>query len=269
MDPTPDSPIVSAMRRLTRQPGYLLMSAAHRRIAAEPPQRFEKAWIAVMGLSLLWGLAMVAVWGAAWKIFRDYDLLIMPALAATALFCLVLFRRAVVATAELIGGANHTTRAVVATMAVLIVAMCFIRLKPDWQRWELSDLPWWIAWLRPAAKLYRVLLMMPLWGGWSMLVTVKFCRPTAATCPQIAAFARGVPAAAVAGCMAALLLVSIAYFHHLGVGSQVCVPGATTLTAIAAGILLCRLTGGPTRRGLLAANVLTQIAFVLAYLAGR
>ena len=254
---------------LLRRPGYMLLAAGDERLAAEPPERFANALWGVMAVSLLWGAAMVAVWGAAWKIFPDYDLLIMPAMAATAALCLGPLRRAIAALAETVGGRDATARAVAAAAIVVVVALCFIRLKPDWQRLEYSVLPWWIGWLQPAAKLFRVLLVMPLWGAWSMLIAVKFCKPTARTEPQVAAFARGCGAAAAAGCMAALLGISIAYFHHLGMGSQVSIPAATGLAAIAAGVGLCRLAGGPDRKSLLAANVTTQIVFLLAYLAGR
>jgi hypothetical protein len=81
--------------------------------------------------------------------------------------------------------------------------------------------------------------------------------------------ARGCDALAVAGLMALLLGVSIFYFHYLGLGGQVLVPLATIIAAIAGGVGFCHVWGGLTRQGLLAANLATQIAFVMAYLVGR
>jgi len=49
----------------------------------------------------------------------------------------------------------------------------------------------------------------------------------------------------------------------------VLVPLATIAAAIAGGIGFCRSPAGLTRQGLLAANLATQIAFVMAYLVGR
>jgi hypothetical protein len=47
------------------------------------------------------------------------------------------------------------------------------------------------------------------------------------------------------------------------------IPVVTIFGAILGGLVLCRGRGGADRSVLLAANVLTQILFVLAYLAGR
>ena len=254
---------------LGRRPAYMLLTVADDRLAAEPPERFAGAWIELMGISLLWGVVLVNLWGVAWGIFRDFEPLVMPAMASAALFCLGPFRRGIASLATFLAPKDATARAVAASTIVLVLGLCFLGLKPDWQRWEFTRLPWWIGWLQPDAKLYRVLLLMPLWGAWSMLITVKFCKPTERTEPQVSAFAKGCGAPAAAGCMAALLLASIAYFHHLGLGSQVTILVVTVLTAIAGGSGLARAGGGPCRQGLLAANVLTQIAFVLGYLAGR
>lgn len=259
----------SALAWVARRPAYMLLTAGDAPLAAEPPERFTLAWIGLMGMSLLWGIILVNLWGVAWGVFRDYEPLVMPAMATAGLFCLWPFRRAIAALAEFLAPRDATTRAVVASAIVLIVALSFLGLKPDWRRWEFTKLPWWVAWLQPDAKLYRVLLLMPLWGAWAMLIAVKFCKPTERTEPQVSALARGCGAAAAAGCMAVLLGASIAYFHHLGVGSQVTIFVVTVLAAIGGGVGLCRAAGGACRRALLAANVLTQVAFILAYLAGR
>ncbi len=259
---------------LARRPGYMLLSAPDERLAAEPPERFRHAWIGLMAVSLLWGLVLLNLWGIAWKVFRDYDPLVMPAMVTAGLFCLWPFRRGIAALADLLAGRDATGRAVTAAALVLLVAFGLLGLKPDWDRWE--HLPWWLTWLRPVlpllrpqAKLYRVLVLMPLWGGWAMVIAVKFSRPTPRTEPQIAAFARGCGALVAAACMAVLLLVSIAYFCHLGTGSVVILCVVPILAAIAGGVGFCWRAGGPTRRALLSANVATQIAFLVTYLAGR
>ena len=248
----------------------IFMQAGDDRLAAEPPERFGRDWLGLVIGSLLWGIVLANVWGISWTVFRDpeYDL-IMPAAITLALYCLWPFKRAVVALGRQLGGQSADGRAVAAAVAVAVLAMCFMRLNPDWSRWEFPRLPWWVEWLRPQAKLYRVLLLMPAWGTWAMLIALKFCRPGQRTEPQLAAMARGCDALAVAGLMALLLGVSIFYFHYLGLGGQVLVPLATIVAAIAGGIGFNRAPGGLTRQGLLAANLATQIAFVMACLVGR
>lgn len=261
----------AAGRWLAHRPAYMLLTADAQDLAAEPPARFARAWLELMGLSVLWGAALTNAWGLTWHIFSryDYDMLVVPALAAAGVFCLWPCRRGVVALAEVLGGRDATARAMAAAMIVFGAAMCLLCLKPDWGRWEYLRLPWWLDWLRPPAKLYRVLFLMPVWGAWSMVITPKFARPSDRTEPQVAAMAAGCPAHAAAACMVFPLVFSIAYFHHLGLGSQASISLVTILAAILGGAGLCRLTGGLTRRALLAANVVTQIAFALAYLAGR
>jgi hypothetical protein len=268
MGPQRQNPAARLLCWVLRRPGYMLVTATEDRLAAEPPERFAHAWLGTMGLSFFWGLVMWNVWAWAWGLFRDYDPLIMPALATAALFSLWAYRRGLIALAELLGGRDGTARAVAATMLVLVLGLAMARLGPDWDRLEVR-LPVWIEWLRPAAKLYRVLLLMPVWGGWAMLITVKFARPGETTEPQVASYARGCGALAAAGCMAPPLGLSMVYLHHLGLGSQVGIPLATILTAVFGGLGLCRRAGGLRRAPLLAVNVLTQMAFLVVYLAGR
>ena len=255
-------------RLLALRSGYVLLMGGEGRLAAAPPERFAHGWLGLMILSLLWGLVLVNLWGGTWRLFHDYDPLIMPAMATAGCFCLWAFRRGLVAIAELIGGRDATARAVAAAALVLAVGLCLARLRPDWHRGEF-EIPWWLQPLRPQAKLYRVLLLMPIWGGWSMMIAGKFTRPGERTAPQVAAFARGCGALPAAGCMAVPLVVSMAYFHYLGVGYQVAIPASAIVTAIGAGVALCRLTGGLNRRALLATNVLTQMAFVMTFIAGQ
>jgi hypothetical protein len=247
----------------------IFMLAGDDRLAAEPPERFGRAWLSLVVGSLLWGIVLANVWGISWTVFRDPDFLIMPAASTLALYCLWPFKRAVVALGRQLGGRSGEGRTAAVAVVVVVLAMSFMRLSPDWARWEFPRLPWWVEWLRPQAKLYRVLLLMPAWGAWAMLITLKFCRPGERTEPQLAAMARGCDALAVAGLMALLLGVSIFYFHYLGLGGQVLVPLATIIAAIAGGVGFCHVWGGLTRQGLLAANLATQIAFVMAYLVGR
>jgi len=250
-------------------PAVLVMSADDDRLAAEDPVRFKRAWLGLAVGSMLWGIVLANVWGISWKVFGDWGYLIMPAAITLAFYCLWPFSQALTALGRQIGGRSVERRSLAVAVVVVVMAMSFVRLSPVTERFEPFRLQLWIAWLRPEAKLYRVLVLMPAWGAWAMLITLKLCRPGERTEPQIVALARGCDAIAVAVFMAVLLGVSIAYFHHLGLGGQVLVPLSTIVAAIAGGIGFCRASGGITRQGLLAANLTTQIVFVMAYLAGR
>jgi len=252
------------------RPELMLLLAEDEALAVEPPQRFQRAWFGLAVSGVLWGIVLTAVWGAAWKTFGHYlGFLIMPAAITVAFYCLLPFAGAVSALARQIGGASADRRSAAASVIVVALALCFIHLSPDRHRWELFDLPWWIEWLRPQDKLYRVLLLMPAWGSWAMLISLKICKPGEKTEPQVAALARGCDAIAVTVIMAVLLAASIAYFHHLGVGGQIAVPAVAIVAAVASGSWFCRASGGLSRQSLLAANLATQIAFLAAYLAGR
>jgi hypothetical protein len=259
--------VASAYDRLTRRPGYMLLTADDGAIASEPPGRFRLAWVELLVLSAAAGLGMVGVWGAAWHIFRDWagTYLITPAAAVTVAMVVWPFRRSVAALAEAVAGRDATGRAVVAAAVVLLLGLCLVRLKPDWYARE-DALPVWLDWLRPTTKIYRVLLLMPIWGAWSMLITCQFCRPNEATEPAVAAFARGCGPLAGAGTMAVPAAATFGYFHYIGWGG-LNMPIACLSIAIAGGIVLCRRAGGLRRKPLLAANMLTQLTFVLAYLA--
>lgn len=261
--------MVSVWSLLGLGPARMLLTATDERLSAEPPDRFARAWLGLMCMGLLWGIVLANVWGLVWAIFRDTEPLMLPAVATSACFCLGPFRRALAVLTEMLAPKDGAARAVAGAMLVLVVTVCLAKLRPDFQRWEAAELPWWLGWLRPDAKLYRVLLLMPLWGAWAMLIALKFRRPSAPTEPQVSAVARGCGAPAAAGCMALLLLATIAYFSHLGPWGQAVILLGTILTAIAAGVGFSIAAGAVCRRALLAANVTTQVAFVLAYLAGR
>ena len=253
---------------LARQPAMIFMLADEERLAAEEPERFARAWFGLAVGAVLWGIVLANIWGISYTVFRDPDFPIMPTACTLGLFCLWPFRRAVTALGRQLGEQSVEGRTVAVAVVVVALAMTFMRLSPDPYRGEFPRLPWWIAWVRPQDKPYRVLLLMPAWGTWAMLITLKFCRPGRRTEPQLAALARGCDAVMVAIFMAVLLGVSIFYFHYLGLGGQVLVPLATIVAAIAGGIGFCRPPGGLTRQGLLAANLAAQIVFVMAYLVG-
>lgn len=257
--------IKSAGRWLAAQPGWLLLTACPERLAQEPPARFARAWISLLVFSLAAGLASVFAWSVAWALFRDYDLLIMPALATVAVMVLGPLRRAVAALAEVLGGRQALGQAAAACLLVLALVLCLIRIK-SFPLYGEEPLPAALAWLRPDREFYRVLFLMPLWGAWASMVAGRFCRPNERTEPAVAAFAAGCGPVLCALCMGGVMAVSILYFRYLP-WAQLSISGAAILAAVAGGLALCRLGGGLSRKAMLAENLLTQLVFLLAYLA--
>lgn len=261
-----NSLVKNIWRWLVARPCYQLVTLSDEKLRAESPQRFSRAWLGLVAGSLGWGVASAWLWAGVWKLFNDpSDLMIMPAVV-TAGVIVWLFRQGAVALIEIPFGREGTIRALGATGLVMLVIMVLLRLQADWYASE-YPLRAYIAWVRPGGKVYRVLVLMPLWGAWSMLAVCQFCRPTRRTEPAVAAFARGCGPLATAGCMAVGLAMTIGYVGYLGLGAQLAIPAVTIAAAIISGLVMCRATGALTRRGLLAGNLLTQIVFVLAFLA--
>jgi len=262
-----DKRLASVVGWLARRPSYMLLTACDERLSGELPARFTYAWAELLVLSTCWGLASVGIWSVVWGLFGGPFGLVLPAATVAGAFVLWPFRRASAALVETLLPAESAARAFGAAVLVVLLTLALMSLQPYDYRRD-AHLPDWIAWFRPWIKLYRVLLLMPLWGAWAMLITPQFTRPKADTEPAVAAFARGCGPLAAAAVMAALLAATITYFNFLP-WEQVGISGAAVIAATAGGVLCCQATGGLNRRALLAANVLTQLAFLLAYLASR
>jgi len=244
----------------------MLLTASDEALSAEPPHRFASGWVGVVLLSIAWGLANVALWDAAGKVFNwYYGIPLMPAAAVVVGMTLWMYRRSFLALGDLLGGEGPGRLSASAVLIVVLV-LSLLGLK-RWDEDYPSHLPEFLRWLHPGAS-YRVLILMPVWGAWGMLVTSKFCRPNDRTEPSVASFAAGCGPLATAGCMGALLAVTILEFNFLP-WWQLSISGATIAAAVFGGILLCRRAGGLTRQALLAVNLLTQLTFLVAYLANR
>ena len=250
-----------------RRPGILFLTAGEEDLARQDPARFRHAWIGLTIQSVLWGLVLVNSWGLAWMVFGGFPPYLVPAAATLAIFVLGPCRRAIVAFLDVFAPGSSPSRPVLAAVLVAGLGMCLARLTgPSSGSDDYPRLEWWLNWVRPWA-LYRVLLLMPVWGAWSMLIGPQYCRSRQKADPATAAFAKGCSPVAAAGCLVLPLGGTLFYFHYLGLGSQIVLSATACLTAIAAGIVCCRRAGGLCRRSLLAANLITQVAFLLACLA--
>lgn len=244
----------------------MYLTACDARLASQAGRRFARSWLGLMGLSIATGLGLVGLWGAAWRILGDYGLLVMPATAAAIGLLVWPMRHGLASLARIIGREGLANRAMVVSVVSVVVMTSLVCLRPDWYRAEYA-MPPVLAWLRPDAKIYRVLILMPVWGCWAMLIALQFCRPGEGTDAATRALADGCGPAAAAACMAVPLAGSVVYMHYLGAGAQWTVPAVTVVAAIATGPILCRLAGGPTRSTLLAGNLLTQLVFLVTFLA--
>jgi hypothetical protein len=249
-------------------PAMVLLAGSDERLAAMDAGRFDLAWLGLLAVSALWGLASVGLWhGSDSLSSQSTGLHVAPAVALAITWMLGLYPRAAASLAGFLGRGNRQLGGVAATVIVAVFLAVLLVLAPDWHRQEPS-LPGWIAWVRPASKVDRVLLLLPMWGAWAMMILPQFRRPDAAAEPQLAALARGGGPLTGAVVMGLLLAASIGAFAFLP-WTQLAIPGAGVVAAIFGGLVMSHIRGRMDRSVLLAANMLTQLAMLLAYLAVR
>jgi hypothetical protein len=243
----------------------LLLCADDSRLDRCPPRAYASAWVGLLVASLLWAVASVGIWGLAWQIFGGYDLLIMPPAVFLCVMLIGPFRQAAGAVVRLAGGRDSARQAVVAAAIGLLMFGAMLSMK---HRAYHNEDPWpmVVAWARPNVELFRVLLLMPLWGAWAMLISCQFCKVSSRAGAATRAFVAGAGPFAAALLMGALLAVTILYFAFLP-WWQLCISGVTIVAAVIGGVVFSRVNGGLDRDVLLATNLVTQIAFMLSYLA--
>jgi hypothetical protein len=248
------------------------LTAPAERLAADAPRGFRHAWAQLMVVSLLWGVFLAWLWGTAWTVFGDYfGLPLMHVAAVVSVTALWLFRRSLLALGRCLGGRDPRVQNLVGTVALLVLALALLGLRKSYDRDALAWLPPMWQWACPML-VQRVLILAPLWGAWAMLIACQFCKPADDAARGVIAFAEGCSAPAAALSVVLPLCGTVLYLHFLRNYVnwwRLIVPTVTVAVAIAAGVLLCRRTGGLTRRALLASNFLTQLAFILVYLANR
>jgi len=242
---------------LTHRPAWVLLTASDEKLGEYLPQRFARAWSELMLLSLLWGLAAVGLWGTTWRVFGEFTgiPLVQVAVVLVAMV-LCVYRRAILAMAEILVGPDLPSRSLAGCAIVVALALMLLGMR---------SYPYWHHGIPP---LYVVLVLSPLWGAWAMLIVPKFCRPGAGTDSAVKAFVEGCGPLQAAICLAMPMAATIVYFNYLP-WTQLWICAAAILAAIGGGCLLCRQTGGLTRKALLADNLLTQMVFILAYLANK
>ncbi|MCK5114032.1 MAG: hypothetical protein KAR11_04645 [Phycisphaerae bacterium] len=248
--------------------GCLILTASDSQLEAHQPEKFRRSWIGLLLLSLLWGVASMGLWNLSINIFgRPSGVNIMSAMVLTAAILLVPMRLGAGFLCELLGGKDSNTRMLFTSVLVMVFVMCLMSLRADWHVAE-YELPRGLQWWRPLSKSNRVLMLLPLWGAWSMLILPNFYRVDPESHPQISAMGRGCGPMTAVIIMAVLLGWSGAYFAYLS-WVQIGVSIAAVIAGVFGGLLLAHRNGQMDRKVLLAANLLTQLGVLVSFLALR
>ena len=259
------APLKRISRWAASRPGYLMLVAGAADVAARTGRELAGVCWQVWALSALWGIGQAWLWALAWRVFGDYSgLPLLPTALITALTFTWIYRRAAMSLAE--SALGRQERHLVVTALVVVWVLILLGLQgwhPDWP----VSYPLWIRWARPMA-VFRPLILAPLWGAWGMMITCLFSRPSFTMQPAVAAYAKRCGPVPVAAAMAVNLAMSLWYFNYLP-WVQAAIPCATAVVALVSGLALSRGGRRLTRRVLLANNLVSQLAFLLAYVAVR
>ncbi|NLF30862.1 MAG: hypothetical protein GX591_08255 [Planctomycetes bacterium] len=245
----------------------LMLAGSDARLAAHDGRAVRRLGVSLAATGLGGGGLVAVAWAMAANACPWWHDTHLPLMATAAVLALLALggRRWLAAPGELLAP-GRADGGLVTTAVMIVLALCLLGIVPFHR--EPSNLPAWLAWTRPPEE-YRVLLAMGMWGAWAMMTPTHFCRHRPDAPPLVAAFARTHPLPVTAGWMAVTLAVSLWELSFLSL-PWVILPGAAGLLAGGAGaVALCRATGGISRRGLLAANLATQLAFLLGYLVGK
>ncbi len=245
------------------------------KLKRHPPERFARTGGAVMLLGLAWGGLLAALWDLSFRLTWPALLnWVVPAVVCAAAMTLGPYRLAAASLLEAAIGRQASPASAppwvrwvaLGTLTALVALGLNYAVRwwdPDWP----THLPQSWAWLWPRA-LYRMLILAPVWGSWSMLGLVQFHRPGPVTDAPTRQFAASVGPLAAAGYLMGPLAGSLIYMNFLYPWHFL--PAAAALAAgLGGGTALVRLRGGLCREAMLATNFLTQLLFLLAYLAAR
>jgi len=253
-------------KRIISASGLLWLPAS--KLKRHPPERFARTGGAVMLLGLAWGGLLAALWDVSFRLTWPALLnWVVPAGLCAAAMTLGPYRLAAASLLEGVIGRRPWARwAALSTLTALVALVLNYAVRwwdPDWP----THLPQTWVWLWPRA-LYRALILAPVWGSWSMLGLVQFHRPGPGTDPPTRQFAASVGPLAAAGYLMAPLAGSLIYMNFLYPWHFV-PPAAALAAGLGGGATLVRLRGRLCREAMLATNFLTQLLFLLAYLAVR
>lgn len=210
------------------------------------------------------GFGAMAVWhGAHWLFGSLAGLYILPSLAVALVWLALPYRQAAVLLVDSCVE-DATSRSILSAALVVLWSVGWMSVQPDWHVGEWS-LPAWLGWIRPASKIDRALLLMPLWGGWVMLI-LPHLLPALRADPAVEALRKGTGPLTAALVMGGLMAASIGYFNYMP-WTHLTMPLAAIAGGVGGGLALARRAERTDRSVLLAANLLAQMAWMVAFLA--
>lgn len=224
-------------------------------------------WLALAATGF--GGVLAGAWALASNAFpwwHKSSMPLMPAAAVMAVMGLGPFREALAAPAALLERDDSARSSVVSAVLIGVFMLCLLDLLPS--SWEGAWLPAWLGWLRPQEE-YRVLILMPAWGAWAMMVPTHFVPTSTPAPPLVTTFCRNQPVGGTAICLAGVLAGSLWQLSFLAYGWAALPAGAAATVGSFGAVAVCRFNGGVSRQALLASNVATQLAFLLGYLSAK
>ena len=258
-----------APRLSSLRAALLLLAGSDGRVNAHDGRWVRLMWVWLGLLGVAWGLLVACVWAGASAALPWWGpgggLPLAPAAALVALFCLTPLHRPVLAVARQLRPACPGGQATAAAGLLAVLALCLLWIVPYYR--GRTSLPAWLAWARPMAE-YRLLVLMPIWGAWAMMVPGHFCPPAEGANPLLRTFLKRQPVGGTALWMAIPLAGTLWELNFMG-GWTSLPTGLALAAGGIGGVLLCRARGGVTRDALLAANWLTQMAVLVGYLAAK
>jgi hypothetical protein len=258
---------MSPFKRLAA--AFLFLAGSRRRLSQYEPPRFAGLGGHLVLLGLLWGVLLAGLWETTYRLTTWARLMgwVVPACVCAVVTVLGPCRPGCLSLAQAVTATKRPKWFRLLRRPVFLgLAGAWAALnhalgwkEPHWPMW----LPAQLAWLWPKA-MYRVLLLAPVWGAWSMLVIGQFHRPTARTDPRTRHFAAGVKPIASAAYLVVPLAGTFVYLLFLWPPLRFVPPAAALLAALGGGAFIVRLRGGLDRETVLATNVVTQLAFLAA-----
>ena len=249
---------------LRHRPAWALLWAGRSHLAQTDARAAAGMHWELMLLAVAIGVGLAFLWSGAWALFGDgfSGLLLAPATAVLVVMVLGVYRHATMSLGGLLSRRSPAGLGV--SVVVVTLLTCLLGLRSWHADWP-THLPAAIQWLRPDPH-FRVLVLMPVWGMWSMMAVCLFAPVTRRTELAVVELVRRVGAGFVAFWMVVLVLGSSWWFSFLPAPfNGVPVSITPIIVGIVAGLWFCHRTGGLTRRALLATNLLTQMAFAFAY----
>ncbi len=242
-------------------------------VAALPAGRRAPHWLVPIGVVI--GVCYAAIFGGVWGLYGEYfGLRLLPAavlLVADVLFFGNRMIRGACAIADDIGGASGEVSrgvrpAVLLLVLWLLVKFALLLALPKGQSWTPGDWRRHLMFLYPQPVM-RPLIVMAIWGRWSILLALSLGRPRPGEPPGLVAMMTTARLGVVLGWLIPTILFTITYCGGTrNAAAGMLVSGITLAIAYVAGVLCSWRQGGQTVASVHAAGAVGEMAFLFAYI---